>query len=70
MKISIRLNGEPRELAAGSSVEALVGSLELTKGRVAVERNREIVPMSQWADVVLTDGDVLEIVHFVGGGEG
>ena len=68
MKISIRLNGEPRELAAGSSVEVLVGSLELAKGRVAVERNREIVPMSAWADVVLAEGDEVEIVHFVGGG--
>ena len=69
MKISIRLNGEPRELAAGSSVEALVGSLVLTKGRVAVERNREIVPMSAWAGVLLAEGDEVEIVHFVGGGQ-
>ena len=69
MKISIRLNGEPRELAAGSSVAALVALLELAKGRVAVERNREIVPMSQWADVALADGDAVEIVHFVGGGQ-
>jgi thiazole synthase len=68
MKISIKLNGEPRELAAGSTVEALVGLLALTKGRVAVERNREIVPMSAWADVVLAEGDEVEIVHFVGGG--
>ena len=68
MKISIRLNGEPRELAEGSTVEALVGLLALTKGRVAVERNREIVPMSAWADVVLAEGDEVEIVHFVGGG--
>jgi thiazole synthase len=68
MKISIRLNGEPRELAEGSTVEALVGLLALTKGRVAVERNREIVPMSAWANVVLAEGDEVEIVHFVGGG--
>ena len=68
MKISIRLNGEPRELPAGSSVAALVASLELAKGRVAVERNREIVPMSAWDNVTLAEGDEVEIVHFVGGG--
>lgn len=69
MKISIRLNGEPRELVAGSSVAALVATLELTKGRVAVERNREIVPMSAWDNVTLAQGDEVEIVHFVGGGQ-
>ncbi|TPE64600.1 sulfur carrier protein ThiS [Sandaracinobacter neustonicus] len=69
MKITIRLNGEPRELAAGSSVAALVASLDLTKGRVAVERNREIVPMSAWDEAALADGDEVEIVHFVGGGQ-
>ncbi|PZU47699.1 MAG: thiamine biosynthesis protein ThiS [Sphingomonas sp.] len=69
MKISIRLNGEPRELPAGSSVAALVASLELAKGRVAVERNREIVPMSAWDNVTLAEGDEVEIVHFVGGGQ-
>ncbi len=70
MQIAITLNGERRAVAAATSVAALVESLELKKGRVAVERNREIVPMSQWADVPLADGDALEIVHFVGGGEG
>ena len=69
MKISIRLNGEPRELPAGSSVAALVASLELAKGRVAVERNREIVPMSAWDTMTLAEGDEVEIVHFVGGGQ-
>ena len=69
MQIAITLNGERRALPAGTSVATLVETLELKKGRVAVERNREIVPMSQWADVALADGDALEIVHFVGGGQ-
>lgn len=68
MQIAITLNGERRALPAGTSVATLVETLELKKGRVAVERNREIVPMSQWADVALSEGDALEIVHFVGGG--
>ncbi|MGQ5700938.1 sulfur carrier protein ThiS [Sandaracinobacteroides sp. A072] len=69
MEIAITLNGEPRRLAAGTSVDALVLSLELPPGRVAVERNREIVPRSQWGAAVLGEGDQVEIVHFVGGGQ-
>jgi thiazole synthase len=70
MQIAITLNGERRETSPGTTVAALVDSLALKKGRVAVERNREIVPMSRWADVALAEGDALEIVHFVGGGQG
>jgi thiazole synthase len=69
MQIAITLNGESRAAPAGTTIAVLVESLELKKGRVAVERNREIVPMSQWTDVHLADGDSLEIVHFVGGGQ-
>lgn len=69
MQIAIMLNGERRETPEGTTVKALVEALELAKGRVAVERNREIVPMSQWADVMLKEGDSLEVVHFVGGGQ-
>jgi thiamine biosynthesis protein ThiS len=66
-EISITLNGEPRRVAAGS-IAALVASIGLDPAKVAVERNLEIVPRSTLADVLLADGDVLEIVHFVGGG--
>jgi thiamine biosynthesis protein ThiS len=65
--LSITLNGEPRRVAAGS-IAALVEALGLPLAKVAVERNLEIVPRSTLADVALVDGDVLEIVHFVGGG--
>jgi thiamine biosynthesis protein ThiS len=67
-QLSITLNGEPRRIAAGISVADLVASLCLPPGKVAVERNLAIVPRSTLADVLLTDGDELEIVHFVGGG--
>ena len=69
MQIAIMLNGERRETPQGTTVAALVETLALAKGRVAVERNREIVPMSQWCDMALKEGDELEIVHFVGGGQ-
>ena len=67
-QLSIRLNGEARSVAAGWSVADLVRSLDLSPEKVAVERNREIVPRSTLDDVRLADGDALEIVHFVGGG--
>jgi thiamine biosynthesis protein ThiS len=66
--LSITLNGEPRRVRAGMSVADLVAELGLPIKKVAVERNLEIVPRSTLADVLLADGDSLEIVHFVGGG--
>ena len=68
-QISIHINGEPRRVAAGQSIAALVGSLGLDAAKVAVERNLEIVPRSTLGDVTVHDGDRLEIVHFVGGGD-
>ena len=65
--LSITVNGEPRRAAPGSIAD-LVRSLELNPAKVAVERNGEIVPRSTLGDVALADGDLLEIVHFVGGG--
>ncbi|MFT4026466.1 MAG: sulfur carrier protein ThiS [Novosphingobium sp.] len=68
-EISLTVNGEPRRIAAGATIAALVAGLELNPLKVAVERNAEIVPRSTLGDVVLAEGDVLEIVHFVGGGD-
>jgi thiamine biosynthesis protein ThiS len=68
MDINLTVNGEPRRIAAGSTITDLVISLELNPAKVAVEHNAVIAPRSTLADVVLADGDVLEIVHFVGGG--
>jgi thiamine biosynthesis protein ThiS len=45
-----------------------VAHLGLAPERVAIERNRDIVPRNRWPETVLADGDSLEIVHFVGGG--
>jgi len=68
-QISIHINGEPRRVAAAQSIAALVGTLGLDPAKVAVERNLEIVPRSTLGDVLVQDGDRLEIVHFVGGGD-
>ena len=69
LQISLIVNGEPRRIAAGATIADLVEALELNPAKVAVERNAVIVPRSTLAEVALEDGDVLEIVHFVGGGD-
>ncbi len=67
--ISIRVNGEHRRVNGGISFADLALELGLEPSRVAVERNLEIVPRSTLADVKVEDGDDIEIVHFVGGGD-
>jgi len=67
--MKIVINGEERTLAAPLSVEALLGQLGLDGRKVAVERNLEIVPKSTYGQVAVGDGDRLEIVHFIGGGD-
>ncbi len=66
--MSIALNGEPRQVQPGTSIAALAIELGLDPAKIAVERNLEIVPRSTLSDVLLADGDQIEIVHFVGGG--
>ena len=62
------VNGEAREVAAATTIEALVTLLGLDRRKLAVERNLEIVPRSAFAATALADGDRIEIVAFVGGG--
>ncbi|WP_079247109.1 sulfur carrier protein ThiS [Sphingomonas turrisvirgatae] len=67
--ISIVVNGEHKRVAGGITLAALASELGLVPEKVAVERNLEIVPRSTLAQVVVEDGDEIEIVHFVGGGD-
>jgi len=67
--LTLTVNGETRRTAA-STIAALVTELGLRPEKVAVERNGAIVPRSTLAEAAVADGDVLEIVHFVGGGSG
>ena len=66
--IDVVINGQPRTVNTGTTVAALIGELGLGDRKVAVERNREIVPRAQHATTALADGDRLEVVTFVGGG--
>lgn len=66
--ISISINGEKREAPEDLSLVGLLDWLKLPQDRVAVERNRKIVPREGWEGTAVEEGDRLEIVHFVGGG--
>ena len=66
--MQISVNGEAHEVPEGTTVRGLVEILGLTDGPVAVERNREVVPRAEHSSAALAPGDVVEIVHFVGGG--
>ena len=64
----IVLNGEQAETADGATVETLLQQLGISRERVAVELNADIVPKAGYEKQLLSDGDKIEIVHFVGGG--
>jgi sulfur carrier protein len=66
--MQIQLNGETREIPEGLDVPGLLAHLGLNPARVAIERNREILPRAQWASTNISAGDRFEIVQFVGGG--
>jgi thiamine biosynthesis protein ThiS len=66
--IAIIVNGEHREAKAGATVLDLLADLGLHSGRVAIERNLEILPRPKWPETQIIPGDRYEIVQFVGGG--
>lgn len=69
--MDLTINGEARSVASGGAtftVSALLVALGLGDRRVAVELNEQIVKRATYDDIAVTDGDVIEIVHFVGGG--
>ncbi len=66
--VRVRVNGEELDLPEGASVASVLEKLEIQTPRVAVERNREIVPKASYATTALAAGDILEVVEFVGGG--
>jgi thiamine biosynthesis protein ThiS len=66
--ISIVVNGEGRIAAAGVTVTQLLETLGIHGGRVAIERNLQILPRADWGETRVAEGDRYEIVQFVGGG--
>jgi len=66
--IQIQLNGEPRQIPAGWTVADLLDDLGLHPRLIVVEHNREILDRSAYGRTEVRADDVLELVHFVGGG--
>jgi len=66
--MTIQLNGEPLQLPAPLTVAALLTHLGIDSRRVAVEHNEMVVKRAQYDTVLVDDGDVVEVVNFVGGG--
>jgi thiamine biosynthesis protein ThiS len=66
--LTIRLNGEPFEIAGPVSISALLAELKIDPRIVAVEHNVVIVKRQQYDATLVRDGDEIEIVRFVGGG--
>jgi sulfur carrier protein len=68
MEATIVVNGETRAAISGATVADLLRDLGLDGGRVAIERNLEILPRQKWIETRIEAGDRYEIVQFVGGG--
>ena len=66
--IQVQVNGKEREVQSGLSVHELVESFDLNPLLIVVELNREILSRDQFKDVHVSEGDAVELVHFVGGG--
>jgi thiazole synthase len=69
-ELRLTVNGELRNAEPGATVATLLRSMGVDPARVAVERNRDVVPRTTWAEAGLADGDKIEIVAFIGGGSG
>jgi len=67
--LRIQVNGEAREVEDDLNLSGLVIILSLKPEQIAIEVNKEVVRRAQWVDTLLREGDQVEIVHFVGGGE-
>jgi thiamine biosynthesis protein ThiS len=64
----LQINGESRDFDSALTMDSLIEQLSMKQDRVAVELNHELVPREHWSVTSLSEGDRLEIVHFVGGG--
>jgi len=66
--IDIVLNGETKGIENEVTLDRLLDLFSMPRQRVAVELNRSVVRRGDWAETLVSDGDVIEVIHFVGGG--
>jgi thiamine biosynthesis protein ThiS len=68
--LTVIINGNQIVIPEGSGIGELIKSLDMNPERVAVEVNKRIIRRANWDSTTISEGDKVEIVHFVGGGEG
>lgn len=66
--MTLTINGQQREFSGITTLSELIANLGMKPDRVAIELNRELIPRDRWPATNISEGDQLEIVHFVGGG--
>ena len=66
--IEVTVNGQPKQVASGQSIAALLEELKIASDRVAIELNKSIVRKRDWHQTAVANGSEIEIVEFVGGG--
>lgn len=66
----VYLNGESKEVRESLTLADLVTEFDLPAVRIAVELNRTVIRRSDWSQTPLSENDRIEVVHFVGGGQG
>jgi len=64
----VQVNGESRDVRDRSTLDDLICELALPAARIAIELNHQVVRRNRWSETTLSEGDRVEIVHFVGGG--
>ena len=67
-EMKVRINGELKDIHGTLKLSELLNSLNLKSNGIAVELNKEVVSKEKWEHLALSEGDTIEIVHFVGGG--
>ncbi len=67
-ELQIKLNGENKNVEDGATLQTLIERLDFAPERLAIEHNFDVVRRADWPDIELSEGDRVEIVHFVGGG--
>ena len=68
IQVQIQLNGEARKIPSALNIRQMLEHLDLPTDRIAVERNRSVIPRGSWGDVTVETDDQIEVVHFVGDG--
>jgi len=67
-RIQVRLNGKDRDITFGHAVQSLLEAIEINPLAVVVELNKQILDRDRYSDFDIREGDMIEVVHFVGGG--